>query len=76
MATKFDKIFVVLLTRASCSVRATALCKKSTKIFMNKCGQIVLYKLYYFMVKRKIFKDKKRYVRVQGIYRVPDISLK
>ena len=35
-ATKFEKIFVVLLTRASCSVR---------KIFQNKCGQVVLYKL-------------------------------
>ena len=37
-ATKFDKIFVVLLTRALCSVRATAylLVKKSMKIVFLK----------------------------------------
>ena len=47
-ATKFEKIFVVLLTRALCSVHATAsvLVKKSTKIFFLKCGQVVFYKLY------------------------------
>ena len=31
-ATKFEKIFVVLLTRASCSVRATAYLSKSRKV--------------------------------------------
>ena len=55
-ATKFEKIFVVLLTRASCSVRATAyiLVKKSTKIFQNKCGQVVLYKLYLSETSRQL----------------------
>ena len=45
-ATKFEKIFFVLLTRASCSVRATAYLSKSRqRFFQNKCGQVVLYKL-------------------------------
>ena len=40
------KIFVVLLTRASCSVHAIALLSKSRqRVFRNKCGQVVLYKL-------------------------------
>ena len=44
-ATKFEKIFVVLLTRASCSVCATVNLSKSQKDFSKKCGQVVLYKL-------------------------------
>ena len=41
-ATKFEKIFVVLLTRASCSVRATVYLSKSRwRFFKNKCGQVV-----------------------------------
>ena len=45
-ATKFEEIFVVLLTRASCSVHAIALLSKSRqRVFRNKCGQVVLYKL-------------------------------
>ena len=35
-ATKFEKIFVVLLTRASCSVRATAYLSKSRRRFFFK----------------------------------------
>ena len=36
-----------LLTRASCSVRTTAYLSKSRRRFLkNKCGQVVLYKLY------------------------------
>ena len=35
----FDKSFVF-------SARSSVLVKKSTKIFQNKCGQVVLYKLY------------------------------
>ena len=34
-ATKFEKIFVVLLTRASCSVRATAYLSKSRRRFFK-----------------------------------------
>ena len=34
-ATKFEKIFVVLLTRASCSVRATAYLSKSRQRFFK-----------------------------------------
>ena len=34
-ATKFGKIFVVLLTRASCSVRATAYLSKSGRRFFK-----------------------------------------
>jgi hypothetical protein len=34
-ATKFEKIFVVLLTRASCSVRATAYLSKSRRRFFE-----------------------------------------
>ena len=34
-ATKFEKIFVVLLTRASCSVRATAYLSKSQQRFFK-----------------------------------------
>jgi hypothetical protein len=34
-ATKFEKIFVVLLTRASCSVRATAYLSKSQLRFLK-----------------------------------------
>ena len=34
-ATKFEKIFVVLLTRASCSVRATAYLSKSRRFFLK-----------------------------------------
>ena len=41
-ATKFDKIFFVLMTRA----RNSLLMEKSTKIFF-KCGHVVLYKLYF-----------------------------
>ena len=40
-ATKFEKIFIVLLTRAACSVRATAYTSKSRqRLFktMMKCG--------------------------------------
>ena len=51
-ATNFEKIFVVLLTRALCSVHTrgahnSVLVKKSKKIFQNKCGQVVLYKFYH-----------------------------
>ena len=46
-ATKFEKIFVVLLTRASCSVRTTAYLSKSRRNFFFKCGQVVLCKLYH-----------------------------
>ena len=44
-AIKFEKIFVVLLTRASCSVRATAyyLAKSRRRFLFKKCGQVVLY---------------------------------
>ena len=34
-ATKFEKMFVVLLTRASCSVRATAYLSKSRRRFLK-----------------------------------------
>ena len=34
-ATKFEKIFVVLLTRVSCSVRATAYLSKSRRRFFK-----------------------------------------
>ena len=40
-ATKFEKIFVVVFC-----VCNSVLVKKSTKIFQNKCGKVVLYKLY------------------------------
>ena len=46
-ATKFDKIFFVLMTRASCSVLATAYLWKSRQRFFFKCGHVVLYKLYF-----------------------------
>ena len=46
-ATKFEKIFVILLKRAFVlCARNSVLVKKSTKIFQNKCRQVVLYKLY------------------------------
>ena len=45
-ATKFDKIFFVRMTRASCSVLATAYLWKSRQRFFFKCGQVGLYKLY------------------------------
>ena len=35
-ATKFEKIFVLLLTRASCSVRATTYLSKSRQILKKK----------------------------------------
>ena len=35
-ATKFEKIFVVILTRASCSVRATGYLSKSRQRFFSK----------------------------------------
>ena len=45
-ATEFEKIFVELLTRASCSVRAAVyLSKRRRRFFQNKCGQVGLYKL-------------------------------
>ena len=40
-ATKFEKIFVVLLTRASSSVCATVYLSKSRRRFFLKCGQVV-----------------------------------
>ena len=46
-ATKFEKIFVVLLTRASCyCARNSILVKKLTKIFFFKCGLLRKPKLY------------------------------
>ena len=41
-ATKFEKIFIVLLTRASCSVRATAYLSKSRRRFF-KTNVVKLY---------------------------------
>ena len=47
-ATKFDKIFVGLLTRALCSVRATAYLSKSQRIFFKTN----VVKLYYTNLKK------------------------
>ena len=45
-ATKFEKVFIVLLARASCSVcKNSVLVKMSTEMFQNESGQVVLYKL-------------------------------
>ena len=54
----WKKIFVILLTRASCSVRETALLvKKSKKIFLNiKCGQdLDLSIMFWWIIKQRIF---------------------
>ena len=44
-ATKFEKIFVALYKSVVFCARNSVLVKKLTKIFKNKCGQVVLYKL-------------------------------
>ena len=41
-ATKFEKIFVILMTRASCSLRATAYLSKSRRRFF-KTNVVKLY---------------------------------
>ena len=51
-ATKFEKIFVVLLTRASCSVRATAYLSKSRRRFFLK----IVDKSYYTNFKTCLMK--------------------
>ena len=45
-ATKFEKIFGVLLTSVMFCAHNSVLVKKSTKSFQNKHGQAILYKLY------------------------------
>ena len=46
-ATKFEKFFCRTFDKSVVfCARNTVLVKKSTKIFQNKCDQVVLYKLY------------------------------
>ena len=55
-ATKFEKKIVVLWTRASCSVRATAYLSKSRRRFVDK--SYYLYKLLNSFVERNCIQAK------------------
>jgi hypothetical protein len=49
-AKKFKKIFVVLFDKSVVfCARISVFVKKLTKIFKNRCGQVILYKLYFIV---------------------------
>jgi hypothetical protein len=52
-ATKFEKNLPCTFDKSVVfCARNSVLVKKSTKIFQNKCGQVVLYKLYEITLKK------------------------
>ena len=53
-ATKFEKILRRTFDKSVVfCARNSVLVKKLTKIFQNKCGQVVLYKLYHYIREAK-----------------------